>query len=183
MIVSKKLALSQREGVQSVQRQDMSTAEGSASNNTVASRIAENNSGNGSTPLASGGIAIAKDSASTNFNVAQMSVNSQKPQNHHLTSNSSNAKSVRQNKPPSSAAMSQRVPSKTGCSGDSDAKDVNSNANVDISDAESISGSTASTGNNLRVEDLEILKTIGTGTFARVRHTIFILDYDAINVM
>ena len=75
-----------------------------------------------------------------------------------LSTSSSNAKSARQNKP----STIQKVPSSSKVNAEEDVGNLES-------DADNTSPSTSSHGKeSLRVEDLEILKTIGTGTFARV---------------
>ena len=72
---------------------------------------------------------------------------------------SSNVKSSRQNKPPI-----QKIPSSSKVSSTQQKEE-----DVTESDTDNTSTSTASNiSENIRVEDLEILKTIGTGTFARV---------------
>ena len=75
------------------------------------------------------------------------------------SSSSSNAKSSRQNKP-----SIQKIPSSSKVSSSQQKED-----DATESDTDNTSTSTASNSSeNIRVEDLEILKTIGTGTFARV---------------
>ena len=76
----------------------------------------------------------------------------------HSEKSSSNVKSSRQNKP----SYLQKIPSSTKLSNEKE-------EDTTESDTDNTSTSTTSfNSENLRVEDLEILKTIGTGTFARV---------------
>ena len=72
------------------------------------------------------------------------------------SSASSNVKSSRQNKP--STMQKNQNSSKSG-----------NDKDVDVTESDADNISTASNGSDtIRVEDLEIIKTIGTGTFARV---------------
>jgi len=72
------------------------------------------------------------------------------------SSASSNVKSSRQNKP--STLQKSQTSSKSG-----------NDKEVDVTESDADNISTASNGSDtIRVEDLEIIKTIGTGTFARV---------------
>ena len=72
------------------------------------------------------------------------------------SSASSNVKSSRQNKP----STLQKIPSSSKGSNEKD---------LDATESDTDNTSTTSNGSDtIRVEDLEIIKTIGTGTFARV---------------